>query len=108
MAILFESFGKAVALDHEEPERLCRVIMFDELKTCDAAGFENFPLPDVLENKHIELRQGAYTDEEYAAIMNGEPLLSINWYGRKWRAWDGGKPYPEQMLGTEWEYEYEV
>lgn len=63
----------------------------------------------------VEIRKGAYTDEELAEIeakavaveTNGKSsavrALAEDDYGIKWRLWVGARPYPEQMYGTPWE-----
>lgn len=56
----------------------------------------------------IQIKPGAYTDEEWAALANtadgkltGTHSLNVNDYGIKWRAW-AGDPLPEQ-LAEPWE-----
>lgn len=51
----------------------------------------------------IQIRPGAYTDEEWAALaatdngeLTGKHKLPVDDYGIKWRAW-AGDPTPEQL-----------
>lgn len=57
----------------------------------------------------IEIREGAYTPEQWAAMEStndGQPeglwKMPMNDYGIKWRAWFGD-PLPEQMRAFPWE-----
>lgn len=57
------------------------------------------PTPHVV----IQIKQGAYTEEEWAALANtidGKPTgthsINVNDYGVKWRAWVGD-PTTEQL-----------
>ena len=105
MAINFAFWGKVVPPNEEEPEKPSRLIMSDELKEeyqLGPAMISFHSKTEVLNGKYVQLRPGAFSEEEYQAIMNGEPLLDTASYGRTWRAWDG-KPLQEQMIGTEWE-----
>ena len=110
MSILF---GNAIAVKETDSlefasEKVCRVIPRNEL-TMLVEGYTEgtywkFIDPDKIRGKFIEIKPGAYTDEQMQAIMGGETYLLYNVeYGIKWRAWDGGKPYAEQMAATAWE-----
>ena len=57
----------------------------------------------------IQLKPGAFTDEELKIIYSGEvrqasaSLLTHNTYGYKWRVWVDGYPTHEQMENTPFE-----
>ena len=114
MAILFANVISVKPSDAPElaSEKMCLLLPKDEVtKLVPFLQGEYVPHadPEKLKDKFIEIKFGAYTDEQMQAIMNGEfmhegvLLLEINDYGKKWRAWDGGKPYAEQMAATAWE-----
>ena len=103
MSILFEYWGKASHPEQDSPETVGRVILKREI--VEKTQHLDLGKPDYtkIEGKRIELKPGAYTPDEYDAIMRGD-TCSLAWafYGIKWRAWDGN-PSHEQMSGTAWE-----
>lgn len=111
-------FGHSITVNPTESkefssEKICQMLPFEEIsravRTPTEGVFAHCVDPEKIRDKFIEIKPGAYTDEQMQAIMNGEfihdghILLSSLDYGKKWRAWDGGKPYAEQMAATEWE-----
>ena len=59
---------------------------------------------DAVKGSLIELKPGAYTDEEVERIRNGDVgLLPEGECCYKWRLWLGGTPSEELKAATPWE-----
>ncbi len=62
-----------------------------------------------LKGQPVQLKPGAFTDEELKIIYSGElrqasaSLLNTPAYGYKWRVWVDGYPTLEEMDATPWE-----
>lgn len=60
-------------------------------------------IPAEFVGRRIDLKPGAWTDEEIEGIRQGEVKhLSYEDYGTKWRLWEGW-PTDEQMIAEPWE-----
>lgn len=115
MSIIFGNVISVKPSDAPElaSEKMCLLLPKDEVTKLVPSVVQGEYVPhadpEKLKDKFIEIKSDAYTDEQMQAIMNGEfmhkgvLLLKINDYGKTWRAWDGGKPYAEQMAATAWE-----
>lgn len=123
MSIMFGTYGAAkIDCDLEEdrmraelsaakgemPHALTRAEFNDSLIIIHHEGASgDIPektAPEWMKNRPVELKPGAYTEEEVEKIMAGSILgLDFGQYGKKWRLWVDGWPTQALKDATPWE-----